>query len=460
MDQNSLDKIAQALSDHKTPLDKDALWKAIDKNRPRRYPLTLLMGISTLMVISLLGFQYFTNTEEAIVPDNYSKTAQLVAPPSQIIAEPTHADLTKTSETTVDKLAPRNEIEKPNTKNNRKTSTPHKPAITKQKIYLENKITLADSKKNIPTGTSTAAITTSTLANQISTTSNSLDNTIVSKLQNLTAPVGIESVGLSSLDYQRTKPKTKLPFRKKNKTECFDHGKKNEPWYLEIYGTVDMIGNEMTTENDFSNYLAARKNTQTQLEGYRTGIRLKYQIKNGLYFKTGLEAGWIRNRFQKEEVDTTIKILANQLLDTYVRGDSTYYVYGDKAAQVINRNSWKVYNTHRSIGIPLLLGYELSQKRLSYGFELGMIHNIVYNVEGIMLDPTDLKPTDAQYLFRDRIRTSLTGGLSVGYKVNELTKLSLITSMKRNLAHVNADNNPIRQLHNSYGVGLSLQFKM
>ena len=89
-------------------------------------------------------------------------------------------------------------------------------------------------------------------------------------------------------------------------------------------------------------YLTERKATQTQLEGYRAGLRLKYLTRSGFYLKTGLEVGIVKERFDRVITEEREEILPNQLLEVITQSDTTIYVYGNKPVTIIESKSWKV----------------------------------------------------------------------------------------------------------------------
>jgi len=165
--------------------------------------------------------------------------------------------------------------------------------------------------------------------------------------------------------------------------------------------------------------------TLTQLEGYRSGIRLKYLTRSGFYLKTGVEFGAIRERFNKSEKTERVEIWPNQLLETITQSDTTIYIYGDKPVTVIEEKSWKVWNTYKTLGIPIMA---------------------VYDFEGMLLDDSYTPAMDPDY-FKSQINTSLTGGLSVGYRLTSKYKLQALCSFKHNLSTISSQTYKIQLLY-------------
>ena len=475
MDQNELDQIFRnSLRDHKTALDKDQLWTAIATEQKKRGISYNLKPLSLLVLVGLvftIGYKYTTvanqqstvTVEEAvdmerstivskkktdsqnILKENDAKktassSVQEINSTSIFLADPITENLELDSKTSSKKQALANQ----NLSSNSQTSisyadnnsTLEKEAVTKSKQLAEANYTQVKTAKVVPTGTRAES---------------SRSKTIISK-----------TAYLAQLESSAPQLFTTLRNPKKNNgnIECYDHRKKVHPLYLEIYSSVDFVRNrfgQVSGEN-FS-YLTERKATQTQLEGYRAGLRLKYLTRSGFYLKTGLEVGIVKERFDRVITEEREEILPNQLLEVITQSDTTIYVYGNKPVTIIESKSWKVWNTYRSIGIPALVGYQRDKGKFSYGMELGAIYNLLYSFEGMLLDASLTPKLDPEY-FKTKINTSLTGGVNLGYKLSQRMSAIAQLSFQHNLSSINNASNPIVQYNSQVGLGVGLQMKL
>lgn len=462
MDEKSLAKIRESLIDHEVAIDKDALWTAINKTERRKIvPMRLLMGIIVLSIVSLSSYKLIFSENELPTPEektnyqNYlaeekneistSSELQVIQDQQQYSPsaenESTEAIIKKEEQNTTINTKGKKHISNTTTKQKASIST---NTIIQSNIIKENSKATVNNKKD--------------LADQSNNTSS-----ISRKPVSLIESFGINSLPTSAIPYTNSFPELDMdyiPLSNRN-IECYDHRKKHSNWRMEFYGTVDYVDNNMTADASNLQYLESRKSSQTQLEGYRSGIRIKYLMRNGLYVKSGLEGAWIRDRMNHLKTDTFTRTLANQLLETYVRNDSTFYVYGDKEQEVIRNTTTKVYNTFRSISVPLLVGYEFQLKKLFLGVELGGIYNIYHDFEGHLLDPYTNEPVEASDFFKDRINLSATGGIQLGLELTDQMRFFTTMSFKGNLNEVNnLSLNPIQQRHNSIGLGAGVEFKL
>lgn len=464
MDEKSLAKIKSALIDHEVALDKDALWSAIKKTERRRIvPMHLILGIGMLLIMGLCGYQLYNSDQEVhsnsnehqVIGKNYiaekpSEDKNVIPVKEKIQSSKSEPESTTTKTIISEKV--NNSIQKNDghRKHNHVSTTQNKKSESNS-IYsptsTENKLYNSSAAKEIK------------LVNHNNSTSLKTEDRSINNFYPV-PPLIVKGFQNDPFISEMTLELETAPSNKS--VECYDHRKKHDNWRIEFFGTLDYIDNNMSA-SDATNieYLERRSASQTQLEGYRAGIRLKHLFRNGLFIKSGIEGGWIRDRLYHETKDTVTRILANQLLETYMQGDSTIYVYGDKAQDVILTESAKVYNTFRSINIPLLVGYEFNFKKLFLALEIGGLYNIYHDFEGHLLDQSTLAPTEASSFFKDKTSLSVTGGIQLGLELTDQMRFFSMLSFKRNLSEVNVLSvNPIKQLHGNYGVGIGLEFKL
>lgn len=469
MDQHSLDKIFKAgLVNHQTALDKDALWSAIRDDAPSRkgfIPLKILSVVSLVTAIGLSLYIYgvsnrISDTSPQI--DSYTSAMEL----QNQAAEQNTSTISRTLESQAE-LNQKNQALSPTTTTITAASTEKSTQYRNEKPARLNHT--AATGHAAPSANHSADPSTIT-RNQLAPTEHkkvapisSNKKTAVSESSSLTAAeeaqAKIASVSKINyplpvgLDYTR-----KTPILNKNKkVDCYEYGKKRAKISGEVYSSIDFVANHFSATPDQMAYLERRNQTQTQLEGYRSGLRLKYTLPNGLYIKAGLEAGLIRERFNDQISETTIETRPNQLLDIIMQGDSTIYIYGDEDVQVTRQQLWRVENTYKMLGIPLLLGYERQVGKFKYGIDMGAIHNVLYDFEGYLSNNAGA-PTDDPDFFRPSINLSLTGGVTMSYSIGAKTSLFVQATMKHNLEEINNELNEIQQKNTRIGLGVGLEY--
>jgi len=214
---------------------------------------------------------------------------------------------------------------------------------------------------------------------------------------------------------------------------------------------------ELTPEN----YLNQRKNTQKVQVSNRSGLQFKIRHKSGVYAKFGAEIGFLRERFFHETRDTVTEILPDQLLniDVDTNGDTTR-TYGNAPVTTISNKTWKINNTLRTIGIPVLVGYQNKFNKLNIGFEIGALYNINHNFEGWLLGPTS-NPIEVQDYFITSNDLNLTGGININYELSKKYSAFIMSSFRQNLNKINQENtNYINQRNTILGIGVGIEMKL
>ena len=476
MDQFNIDKdIKAALYNHSIALDKNDLWEAIEtRQKKSRYRYIILVigallitGSSLWIVLnnntstSTSSVDFFTATQS---PDNITASTANEGEVDPTIQKPIAQGVTtpiNKQKNTASEISANSGAAIATTSNRKKMASNNN-----SDEYKANRTTFAttDSGSNVSLNRSIqkAKNHTNTISN--STSQSIIPSTSESQLQSSTSATktkeSISSLNLVDVSAPESIYISKAtPGLKSNKVECYEYGEKVDPLYLELYSSVDYVQNWFDAPAEFSGYMDSRDASQTQLEGYRAGLQLKYLTKWGIYAKAGLEVGWIKERFDTELTETTTEIRPNQLLETIERADTTILVFGDAPVTVTETTTFRVFNTYRTIGIPFLLGFQKEYNNLTYGIELGGIYDINYNFKGTLLNPS-LEPEEVTDYFRSSNISSITGGINVGYNLTTKYKLFARCSIKHNLDMINQGNNLLDQSNTRIGLGLGLEMKL
>jgi len=478
MDQNKLDKIIkEGLEDYRSPLDKQALWQAIRDDVPRQKPPFLrLLTLGFIIGVGVASILWYINNESRQVSSSQRKvesselsTEVNLQDRQSVEGTEIGAKIASTAPTPASQYATETPLSVTTSlstslkKSESKTTSPSQYTTARPTEKATSNVTL--------TKLATELISPHRLADQHQTSSNNdsslnqLDadkatSTPYQTIEQNSTQVGLNSLDLispSALEFSYSQPDISAMLLIPTKeVECYDYNKKKGIFSAEVYGLVDYVHNRMTSNAEQEAYLSERKKSQTQLEGYRSGIRLKYRLPIGLYVKSGIEAGLIRERFRVSVFETTVETLPNQLLETIEKNDSTIYIYGNKEVTIDTEKRWRIENSYRSIGVPVLLGYEFNKGKFLLGLEGGAIYNLGYYFSGHLLDNASA-PVDDPDFFKPRISTSLTGGLALGYSIHQKYNLVAYCSMKHNLNSINTEENLIDQKNSRIGLGVGLE---
>lgn len=272
---------------------------------------------------------------------------------------------------------------------------------------------------------------------------------------------GLNTGLLSAEDFMDGLPAKEHCFNNNKSVECYDYSPKKILYALQAYTTADYYNRELVPSTETSlSYLDNRKNTQKVQISNRTGLLLKIKHSKGIYIKTGIEAGFLRERFSHTTRDTVTEILPDQLINIHISNGDTTLTFGNAPVTTISSKNWRVNNTFSTVGIPILFGYEKEFKKFSLGADAGVLYNIHRKFEGWLLgQPND--PVDAKSFFTTTNDLNITGNMNLSFFLSERFRLFGLASFRQNIDNINQkDMNDIDQKNTTYGLGLGIEFKI
>ena len=459
MDQDQLDNLfKESLENHKTPLDKDALWVAIKGSENRKYGKGYIVPLLSLAALCLISFSIFSAAETSDIHPTSADTSSIleatlpapVAMDNKIISSP------ETGISTASLTLSKNEGQATTTSLTRPTekNLDAEPTASKDSQSLTSPHSLPITPTRYQRDTDTPPANNSTPNDNLRTAQSNaradINRQFITAAGRITPATTILGTPLSN-------PQLSMQLADISETDCYDYKNNQHRLSADAYFLIDYTDMQFSTTEENLDYLQRREDSQTQLEAYRSGLRLKYRFDNGFYVKAGVETGLIKERFNEEISEERTEILPNQLLEVITRMDTTIYIYGDAPVTSIHNTVWRVTNIYKTVGIPVLLGYERKNGNITYGIELGAVQNLLFDFDGHLVIP-DGTPTDDPDFFKTNIRTSFTGALNVGYTLNERYNLFLTTNFKQNLSFINNANNDINQKNMNIGLGVGVEW--
>ena len=248
--------------------------------------------------------------------------------------------------------------------------------------------------------------------------------------------------------------------------EMSTHGKRVN-YSISIFAGPSL--NDFALKGTNEEYLKYRNDNESPHIGYTSGVRVHFQLKN-FNITTGVDYS-VYN--QKRHYSSTTQIYSPD--DSYYDYDTTWTWIFDPpniGVPVISGidSTWiKVFNDKTTynnginrlnyIEIPLLLGYQIHHKQLSFEISTGINFGFLTgkNIEV----PSSV--SDSAFVIVDNFRKMNMNLLIQGkvyYHLNWRTSLYISPYMKRGLNSVYYSDNPVNQKLESYGVnfGINVRF--
>ncbi|MEZ5042976.1 MAG: hypothetical protein R2828_23980 [Saprospiraceae bacterium] len=238
-------------------------------------------------------------------------------------------------------------------------------------------------------------------------------------------------------------------FKTDLRCESFKTGKRH--WYGELStGTTTSLRDLHAREGEFIPYAASRAATESAQFSYNTELRLSIISPNGFAFRTGFNYTQLNDKFNYVNENEKKIIITN--------------VYGSNG-QIISQDTSIVTGTRRKItnnrfqllDVPLILGYELNYKDVTFAFNAGMYLNLSYQQKGDFLSPIDQEPTsfssdeiDTYPAYRQQIGMGWYGSIGMYYRMNPRTHVYLEPSLRMYTQSGTIDEYPLKQ---NYALG-------
>jgi len=174
---------------------------------------------------------------------------------------------------------------------------------------------------------------------------------------------------------------------------------------------------ENTGDSDSDFYLAARDSTESEWYSFGGGIRGNMRYESGLVLRAGISYSQINEIFEIRDGNAT------QTVITEIR-DADGNVIDTETTMVNGELFKRTFNRLRFVDIPVMLGYEWTQKKLTLSANAGANFNLQFFQKGDFLNDqlepvtfTSDDPNRFDY-FRDRIGISFIGSVGMAYQLN------------------------------------------
>lgn len=226
-------------------------------------------------------------------------------------------------------------------------------------------------------------------------------------------------------------------------------GKLKSSWSIEHFiGISKPISRSISSQNQHldSAVLGQLDHLEKPLESMQAGFLINYTFHENWSLKTGVEWQQITERLTWE--NSTIKpisVLSDSAYFKYGVGGELIYLPGELQGNETTIRSVIHYNRYHSIGIPILLAYQLQHKRWRVETQFGGLINLNYNSNGKTLDHSN--PLEVVDFMNDQsnigwsvlgeigLHFALTNkhnvGLMMGYRYQHMTLKGLFDSNQK-----------------------------
>lgn len=479
-------KIKDELSSHRSEVDIDALWSAIEpevdainqSKRKRRFIIFWFLLAGVLMLGGGIGGYYFLNkervTEKTIIAGNNSEEKTIEKEHDQHLnidkttnnVQEDDEETAKTSDNqSAVNTAKDNSIKNNNLKNNQyqtiEKTTSNTPKNIDNKNLKNNQKIIANNDSHFET--SNIQDNDKTLITDIS------ENNPKEKMAYLISLKKLGTLAIPLFSIKTTSPQLNIPDLKNELAEDatipippdekrHPMDKKDVRFAVGIYGGISYATRNLSANNSAANdLLKLRDSSEKQLETTHAGLQFSMRHRSGFDLATGIQYTRAAERFNYNENITELDSIDGVLYYAVNPNNDTLAIMGTVPHTTITDIRKEYYNKYTMFDIPVLVGYFKEKDEWSFGAQAGIFANISLKTEGQFLSSATTS-TDIKDLFKSSVGLSYYVGASVNHKINENIEIGVSPYFRYFPKNFAKTNYGISQKYNLIGINARINY--
>lgn len=452
-------KIKSALYGHKSEVDVDALWSAIESdvdaiNRKKKRKGLIWFWILGAVLAGVGGYYYQrTHINQGQPQSQGGSFAQMerLSDEAQTTRPEAKQDKGQVSTTNVGNPTPERQeipIENPIPQH------PIKKPASFTKKQLDSSTALADKARESSAVTPRTAEDSSPITLQASATKPGDGDLPVLGFEEKLPQCPLSFFDLPQADvsvqhsvgYEPVSP------------SLYRHNAWGAAMYLQ--GSVSFVERELSVKDSFSNdLLKSRQKTERELEAYQVGLGFTLQHRSGLNFSTGLNYTQINEQFRFNEMVVQVDSVYDIKYLVVNLNEDTVAIYGEVPIETKTTYQKEYYNRYRMFDLPFLVGYRHEGHEFSVGAQAGVFVNLSLATKGQFLKtPTETVDIDHAGIFKPSIGLSYYFGLTAGYMVNDKLEFYASPFFRHYPKDFTKDGYTLRQRYNLYGLNVGVRY--
>lgn len=239
--------------------------------------------------------------------------------------------------------------------------------------------------------------------------------------------------------------------------DCYDFGLRSWLWTVDTYIGFNYANKSLSNkQNDASGheYIRIRNNSERYLDAFEGGVAVSAVHRSGMMISSGVNYSQIDEKFNFLQVRDTSRfdsIVVRIEIDSAGRADS---IKSWREVTVRTAKDILTYNTYRMVDIPIALGYQFHKGKWTIEIQGGAMINLLFKKEGEILDPSKavIDITENESVFKNGLGLTLFGSVKAIYPVTDRIGIYAEPTMRFQLSSITADNYPLNQRYNQFGL--------
>lgn len=294
-------------------------------------------------------------------------------------------------------------------------------------------------------------------------------NNSISTINNEPTPSNLTNLQVKKLSENNLLSTLEIPAlselkSKKKPDPCYafnpyDSGKRGPAHlYFDVLAGPDYAHRTLEAKNaDLAEYATIRDSTETSRLGVSSMVRLSMVFGNGIALRSGIAYAQINEKLDLFDGTTTD-------IEIYEIKDVHGNVIDIQMDTIIGQRIKTTYNRFQMVDIPVILGYEVRDRKWTLSMNGGAFFNVLFQQKGEFLSP-NLVPVNfssnatPQYqAYSKSVGMSLFGSVGVNYKISNRLHLMVEPHFRYYMDSFTNANYPLKQ--NYWAVGMNMGIRM
>lgn len=247
---------------------------------------------------------------------------------------------------------------------------------------------------------------------------------------------------------------------------CVDFGRKKDNSNISvdlIFAPEYPVKSLSTEDSELSDFVIGREKSESVEVAFHAGIRISNRFNNGFAIRSGLYYGQIQETFNWSEVSGTQTTITTDIDSTFNDNGDLEVTYDTTTTTIPEIRQVRAYNKYRTVDIPLILGYEISRRRLVVSFNAGLLLNLSFQQRGKILSHTENQPRNIldpsqDQLFKTQLGLGFLASTGVAYRVGNRVSVLAEPSIRYILDPINTSDNPVDQKYFFTGITTGIRY--
>jgi hypothetical protein len=238
--------------------------------------------------------------------------------------------------------------------------------------------------------------------------------------------------------------------------------------FADIYFSGDQIQKHLQAKSsEGDKYRMDRMQSEKPLLSFAAGFRVGYNTGHNIALMTGLEYKQMNEKFEYIDPESNQTRLVTIKDYIYQNGNIVDSVITQEVIVIPGTVKYTVYNSFKSVNIPLIVEYNLLRgSKFNVAVAGGPVLNLVSYQKGTILSPNKDDNTislsepnhENSKVFRQSTGISLSGSINIQYRIKRDVAIMIAPNIRTQLNSITFDDYPLHQRFTTFGIAAGARY--